>query len=267
MYKNLFIAALAATALSASVAHAADGRFIFRYKAALVADVGGSGGGGTPGGETDGGGTGLPGDGSDAGGDGAGGDGAGGDGTGGGDGGTDPVVPDDDGDEAGPQRYKLNWFYVGADYWLPDSEPHKQPVFTLLPTNPFTLGDVVKICWENPTVYRDAYFRIEVQTADHITGAKLEGEADFRAFDMTGAEPQDGWQSFTASGDLGCLNLRTGKTFDPQEEGILAVQIFSHSNDWGYFGATNYYGDEYGDPSGYWTITNRFAVGGFVPVE
>lgn len=203
MYKSFIIAALAATMLSASVAHATDGeRFIFRYKAALVADAGGSGGAGVP----DGGGTGVPSDGSGTPGDGTGGDGSGGtddgsetgglgdgssdggdgsgsegdgDGTGGDNGnGTGPrmtfaVRPPDD--AATREHYKNNM-------------PFSLPTVIAAPSGSYGDGDILTVCWD--TEINDASGigtafsqRIQIPPSPMVRAVTIAGQRHARDMD------------------------------------------------------------------------------------
>lgn len=218
MYKNLFIAALAATALSASAiaSSAADGgQFIFRWKAGLVTPAGGgSGGTGAPGDGSEAGGTGgsgLPGDGSGSGDDdsgGTGGSGGDGDGDGGGDG-------DGDGTPSA-KKYNLVWVSQGrspddtpgADGTPPFADGARQyaPDFLNLPSGTIMIGDTLKICWESPDIWNrpSARSTIEFYSADNVVGgipATISEPSEYGCFDLkTGGEGQDyGYLSFGIS--------------------------------------------------------------------
>lgn len=256
MYKNLIIAALAATSLSVSAAHAADdGRFIFRWKAAVVAD--GSGGGGGMGIPGDGSETGNPGggDGSETGGAGdesgtGGDDGSGGTGGSGGDGSGDGG---DGGEAPAAKKYNLVWVSQGrspddtdgADGTPPFADGARQyaPDFLNLPSGVVTMGDTLKICWESPDLWNrpSARSRIEFYSADNIVGGTP----------ATISEP----------GEYGCFDLKTGG--EGQDYGAINFGISVTSDWYGYPGA----GWQWADPYLYEFTGTATATAVFFPVE
>lgn len=225
MYKNLIVAVLAATALSASAAYATEPQFVFRWKAPT--NLAASGSGGDTGTSGDGSETGNPG-----GGETGGGDGSEGPGDGSGDGGSGDGGGDGDG-SAAPKKYNLVWVSQDRspgdepDAWgiPPFSDGARQyaPDFLSLPSGVVTMGDTIQICWES----RELWNRLSARSVIQIFDA-----GNIELSSLGSLDSSEGTPTFTEPSDYGCFDLKTGGNV--QDYGYLSFGITVTSDWYGY---------------------------------